>query len=101
MQDVDENFGRVEQAIDTLNANASLLWQGDASQSALDVIQANYPSLPHSCMRNVVLGYSGKRNGAIVYKYTNSHGKVILMPYETNGIVVFQLMSGTWSERSI
>lgn len=25
MQDVDENFGRVEQAIDTLNANASLL----------------------------------------------------------------------------
>lgn len=26
MQDVDENFGRVEQAIDTLNANASL-WQ--------------------------------------------------------------------------
>ncbi len=24
MQDVDENFGRVEQAIDTLNANASL-----------------------------------------------------------------------------
>ena len=25
MQDVDENFGRLEQAIDTLNANASLL----------------------------------------------------------------------------
>ena len=28
MQDVDENFGRVEQAIDTLNANASLLQSG-------------------------------------------------------------------------
>jgi hypothetical protein len=25
MRDVDDNFGRVEQAIDTLNANASLL----------------------------------------------------------------------------
>jgi hypothetical protein len=28
MQDVDENFGRVEQAIDTLNANASLQQAG-------------------------------------------------------------------------
>lgn len=52
-------------------------------------------------MRNVVLGYSNMRNGAIVFKYSNSYGKVILVPYGTTGIIVYQLMNGTWSERSI
>jgi hypothetical protein len=40
MQDVDENFGRVEQAIDTLNANASLS-KGILPSCDLDSVRGN------------------------------------------------------------
>ncbi len=53
MQDVDENFGRVEQAIDTLNANASLLQSGSitlqltsGAGSGTVTFPAEYPTNP-------------------------------------------------------
>ena len=101
MQDVDENFGRVEQAIDTLNANTKLLWwTGKSSQSVLDIIQANYGNLPNFSMRNVIIT-RGWAYGAIVFKTSNTAGKVLVFGYDDTGLTIYRLLNGTWTERTI
>ena len=65
MQDVDENFGRVEQAIDTLNANASLPQGTLANNTDLDNVISNgvwylagsntYPNKPSDILFGILI----------------------------------------------
>ncbi len=68
MQDVDENFGRVEQAIDTLNANASL-WQSGSitlqltsgAGSGTVTFPVPYPTTPPYVAATPVVGTLGNK----------------------------------------
>jgi hypothetical protein len=102
MQDVDENFGRVEQAIDTLNANASLLlyWTGTDPQTYLDVITDNLPSLP-SIRTSTVTINRGNVYSAVILKRSNTNCKAIIMPHFGTQIIVAVMVNGTWTERTI
>jgi hypothetical protein len=73
---------------------------GDTSQTALDIIKANYNDLPNSRISNVII-VRGTYYGAVIFKYTNLYGKVELFDYNTTGITVYRLYNGTWSERVI
>jgi hypothetical protein len=82
--------------------NASLRWEGTASQTPLELVEANYPNLPSPCMRLVTIFIHGYAvYGALVFKYTNSNGKVVILSYLETGITVFRLRDGTWSTRTI
>ena len=102
MQDVDDNFGRVEQAIDTLNANASLLlyWTGTAPQTYLDVIADNLPSLPNNRTSNVTIS-RGNVYGAVILKRNNTNCKAIIMPHYGTDIIVAVMKDGAWTSRTI
>jgi hypothetical protein len=78
---------------------ASLLWEGTGTQTVFDVIVANYSSLPNNCMRQVLVkSGSGTIHGTVVFKASNTHGKVIMLSFLDTNLVVYQLRNGTWTE---
>jgi hypothetical protein len=109
MQDVDENFGRVEQAIDTLNANASVLMQSNLSSAAAsveayfdDLLQNNPSSIPNFAIsfRDVfIAGYRwimtiNRRDNQLVihaFRATTSD----------NARYYYRSTSGTWSVKKV
>lgn len=65
MQDVDENFGRLEAEVDLLNANASLLQSGSitlqltsGAGSGTVTFPEPYPSIPPYVVATPVIGAS-------------------------------------------
>ena len=105
MQDVDENFGRVEQAIDTLNANASLLVQSNLSSAAASIeeyfdnlLQNNPSSIPNFAIsfRNVFAGYRWimtiyrRDNQLFIHAFTSNRARYY-----------YRSTSGTWSVKQV
>ena len=102
LNDVNQNWTDIETAIDALQTNASLLlrWTGKESQSVLDIIQANYGNLPNYSMRNVIIT-RGWAYGAVVFKASDTAGKVLVFGYDATGLTIYRLLDGTWTERTI
>jgi hypothetical protein len=97
--DNNANLTAIETAVNQLEANASLLWEGTGTQTVFDVIVANYSSLPNNCMRQVLVkSGSGTIHGTVVFKASNTHGKVIMLSFLDTNLVVYQLRNGTWTE---
>jgi len=106
MQDVDENFGRVEQAIDTLNANASLLVQSNSNTTATtledyfdDLLQNSPNSIPNNqiSFRDVLI--SGTRWSMIIYRRDNA---LTIHAYCYNDARYYsRLGNGSWTIRKV
>lgn len=98
INDVDDNWGTIEAAIRGLQANASLRWTGDASQTLQDIIINGYASLPDKCMRLVTIARSPDGWGAVIYKSNLLYGAALVFNYNASfGIELHQVRNGTWS----
>jgi len=96
MQDVDENFGRVEQAIDTLNANVSLY---AVTGNILDLVESLGVGIR-------VLNVTGSATGlpSAYYNYTPGlylarsadDAAIVLFSYSSGQIATNVKRSGTW-----
>ena len=81
--------------------NASLQWIAASGQTLLDLIETKYPSLPHSCMRNVIAEVNSIKYGLIVFKWNDNYGKIVMLNNYDTGVTVYRLNAGTWSYRTI
>jgi hypothetical protein len=102
LNDVNDNWGDIEQAIDILQTNASLLlyWTGTDPQTYLDVIADNLPSLPKNRTSNVTIT-RGNVYGAVILKRNNTNCKAIIIPHFGTDIIVAVMKDGAWTSRTI
>ena len=106
MQDVDENFGRVEQAIDTLNANASLLVKSNLSSTAASIeeyfdnlLQNNPSSIPNIAISFRDVSIAGQR---WVMTINRRDDQLIIFAFAANRArVYFRSTSRTWSVKQV
>ncbi len=106
MQDVDENFGRVEQAIDTLNANASLLVQSNLSSAAAsienyfdDLLQNDPNSIPNIAISFRDVSIAGHRWIMTINRRDN---QLVIHAFTANNArYYYRSTSGTWSVKRV
>ena len=106
MQDVDENFGRLEQAIDTLNANASLLVQSKPSSAAAsveayfdDLLQNNPSSIPNRAISFRDVSIAGYRWVMTIYRRDN---QLFIHAFTSSRArYYYRSTSGTWSVKQV
>jgi len=102
LNDVNDNWGDIEQAIDILQTNASLLWQGDSASTLQDIINTGYMALPNTVVRSARIQRGPDGYGATVYKSNNLYGAVFVFNYSsTFGAELWQLRNGTWYNTKI
>jgi hypothetical protein len=100
LNDTNTNWTDIESAIDTLQTNASLLWTGTGSQTYLDVIADNLPSLPAN-RTSVATVSRGNIYGAVILKRNNTNCKAIIMPHFGTQVTVAVMTDGIWEDRAI
>lgn len=83
-----------------IQTNASLLWTGTGSQTYLDVIADNLPSLPSNRTSTVTIS-SGNIYGAVILKRSNTNCKAIIMPHFGTQVTVAVMTNGIWEYRAI
>ena len=83
-----------------IQANASLLWTGTGSQTYLDVIADNLPSLPSNRTSTVTIS-SNNIYGAVILKRNNTNCKAIIMPHFGTQVTVAVMTDGIWEDRAI
>ena len=102
LNDYNDNMTAIEGAIDTLQTNASLLWQGDSASTLQDLINTGYMALPNSVVHSVRIQRGPDGYGATVYKSSNLYGAVLVFNYSsTFGAELWQLRNGTWYNTKI
>ena len=100
LNDTNTNWTDIESAIDTLQTNASLLWTGTDSQTYLDVIADNLPSLPSNRTSTVTIS-RGNIYGAVILKRDNTNCKAIIMPHFGTQVTVAVMTNSIWEYRAI
>lgn len=106
MQDVDDNFGAIEQAIDTLNANASLLVQGDLSSTATsvenyfdDLLQNDPNSIPNLTISFRDVSINGPR---WIMTINRRNSQLLIHAFSANNArYYYRSTSGTWTVREV
>ncbi len=106
MQDVDENFGRLETEVDLLNANASLLVQSNLSSAAAsienyfdDLLQNDPNSIPNIAISFRDVSVAGHRWIMTINRRDN---QLVIHAFTANNArYYYRSTSGTWSVKQV